>query len=148
MRSVCDLSQLEPREKKTMKLPEFEMWDGVRAEDHPEEYEDLLRAVCARSDTITYVSNFVPRTRLCRTCYGQLQGRGRLWYQLRTTYHSVVTALHAVHSACSRCDRRLITTRPASQCAECVSTFLEGVRKIPKKRYPVQEKRTNIKVFL
>jgi len=108
--------------------------DGVRPEDHLENYQNLSNCFClelANSIRIIYISILEYKLRLCVTCYvrmGQPEN-----YEPRTSWHSiwVMTPEWSYHKLnCTECGERLLKLKRAYRCIECIEECLENEREL------------------
>jgi hypothetical protein len=96
-------------------------WGGVRPNDYPDTYGQLLRFYCIKYIRPAYHGN--NRT-ICRKCYHNINEHEQEQYT-ESTNHYISTNLVCLRATyCEVCERILVVVSLARNCSECIEEYI------------------------
>jgi hypothetical protein len=97
------------------------LWVGVRPDDYPDMYEQLLGYYCIKYRRPAYHGN--NRT-ICRNCYHNINEHEQEQYTDSKSHYICANSRRFRASFCKICERRLAEMSAAGSCPECIEEYI------------------------
>jgi hypothetical protein len=96
-------------------------WDGVRPDDYPEMYEQLLSYYCIK---YRRPAHHADDHSICRDCFYNLYEHEQEQYTDSKSHYICSNSRRFRASFCKICDRRLAEMSAAGSCPECIEEYI------------------------